>query len=102
MNEDVVNKPKHYISETGLETIDVITAFTKGLDGAEAFCAGNALKYLCRWNHKNGTEDLRKAIWYINRLISIREKKDNGNAGNVNMFDGEIKHNACPKDVYKY
>jgi hypothetical protein len=62
MNEDVVNKPKHYISETGLETIDVITAFTKGLDGAEAFCAGNALKYLCRWNHKNGTEDLRKAI----------------------------------------
>lgn len=43
MNEDVVNKPKHYISETGLEAIDVITAFTKGLDGAEAFCAGNAL-----------------------------------------------------------
>lgn len=70
--EDVVNKPKHYISETGLETIDVIAAFTTDLTGVEAFCCGNAIKYLCRWTKKNGVEDLQKAIWYINKIISIR------------------------------
>ena len=34
-----------------------------------AFCAGNAIKYIFRFSHKNGVEDLRKAEWYIDRLI---------------------------------
>lgn len=71
---DNVDRPKHYISDTGLETIDVITAFTSDLKGAEAFCAGNAIKYLCRFTKKNGDEDLRKAIWYINKLLDLRNK----------------------------
>ena len=32
-------------------------------------CTGNAIKYLWRWKQKNGVEDLRKAKWYISRLI---------------------------------
>ena len=74
--EDMVNHPSHYISESGLEVIDVIEAFTTGLDGGEAFCIGNALKYLCRWKNKENkdvTEDLRKAIWYIQRVIDKQE-----------------------------
>jgi len=32
-------------------------------------CTGNAIKYLWRWRHKNGIEDLKKAQWYIQRMI---------------------------------
>lgn len=66
---DNVNHPQHYI-RNGLETIDVIKAFTSNLVGMEAVCTGNALKYLCRWKEKNGLEDLKKAEWYLKRLIS--------------------------------
>ena len=83
---DMVNHPKHYISETGLETIDVIKAFTSDLKGIEAVDTGNILKYMCRWKHKNGIEDLKKARWYLNHLISLIEKrieKDNAIKNNI-------------------
>lgn len=73
---DNVNHPAHYISDKGVETIDVIEAFTDGLNGIEAVCTGNALKYLCRWSKKNGLEDLEKAEWYLNYLITYIRKKD--------------------------
>lgn len=69
-----VNHPNHYQSKSGLEAIDVIKAFTADLSGEEAFCIGNAIKYLCRYSKKNGVEDLSKAEWYIERVISIRKK----------------------------
>lgn len=71
--EDVVNHPSHYISDSGLESIDVIKAFTKGLEGFEAVATANALKYLMRWKRKNGVQDLKKANWYINELIAYIE-----------------------------
>lgn len=75
----IVNHPQHYISETGLETIDVIEAFTFDLKGIEAVCTGNALKYICRWKNKNGIEDLKKARWYIDRLINHVETLEKEN-----------------------
>lgn len=71
---DNVNHPQHYQSSTGLETIDVIEAFTEDLKGAEATNTGNVLKYMCRWKSKNGLEDLKKAQWYLNRLIETVER----------------------------
>lgn len=68
-----VDHPNHYQSESGLEVIDVIKAFTSELSGEEAFCIGNAIKYVCRYSKKNGTEDLEKAKWYIDRAISVRK-----------------------------
>ncbi len=76
MGTDNVNHPAHYQTRSGLETIDVIDAFTEGLEGIEAVCTGNALKYLCRWKKKNGLEDLKKARWYINKLIETMERND--------------------------
>lgn len=70
---DIVNHPDHYQSDSGLETIDVIEAFCDDLNGLEAFCTGNAMKYLCRWKKKNGIQDLRKAEWYLQRLIRHME-----------------------------
>lgn len=73
---DNVNHPQHYQSKSGLETIDVIEAFTEDLVGGEATNTGNVLKYMCRWKSKNGLEDLKKARWYLDRLIGIVEKRD--------------------------
>lgn len=66
---DNINHPGHYQSANGLEVIDAIEAFTEGLVGMEAVCTANALKYICRWKKKNGVEDLKKAVWYLNKLI---------------------------------
>lgn len=72
--EDLVNHPNHYISNTGLESIDVIKSFTGNLTGFEAVATANALKYLMRWKRKNGAEDLKKARWYINELLEYLEE----------------------------
>lgn len=72
---DFVNHPPHYQTSSGLETIDVIEAFTEGLTGAEATNTGNVIKYICRWKSKNGLEDLKKCRWYLNRLIDFVEKR---------------------------
>ena len=66
---DVVNHPPHYTAG-GVECIDALEAATVGLDGIEAVCTANAIKYLWRWKRKGGVEDLRKARWYIDRLIT--------------------------------
>jgi hypothetical protein len=39
----------------------------------DAYCWQNAFKYLWRWPYKNGVEDLKKARWYIDRLIEELE-----------------------------
>ena len=65
----MVSPPAHYQSETGLEVIDVIEAFTFDLKGIEATDTGNVLKYMCRWKNKNGVQDLEKARWYLEHLI---------------------------------
>lgn len=67
--DDMVSHPAHYQSETGLEVIDVIEAFTFDLKGIEATDTGNVLKYMCRWKNKNGVQDLEKARWYLEHLI---------------------------------
>ncbi len=73
---DMVNHPPHYQSSSGLEVIDVIEAFTEHLTGAEATNTGNVIKYICRWKEKNGLEDLKKARWYLDRLIGFVGKKE--------------------------
>ena len=64
---DNVNSPAHY-NQGNIECIDAI----KDVMSAEAFqgfLRGNILKYIWRSNKKNGTEDLEKARWYLDRLI---------------------------------
>lgn len=72
MEKDNVNHPSHYIAGN-VECIDALEAATEGLTGIEAVCTANAIKYLWRWKRKNGNEDLKKARWYINRLIERAE-----------------------------
>ena len=69
-SDQMVSHPPHYQTKNGLETIDVIEAFTDGLEGIEAVDTGNVLKYICRWKSKNGVQDLKKAMWYLQHLIN--------------------------------
>ena len=75
---DNVNHPNHY-NQGGIECIDAIKAAIVGKTGIEAFCVGNTIKYLWRYEEKNGVEDVNKAKWYIERLIKELEEptKDN-------------------------
>ena len=66
---DVVNNPKHY-TYGKYECIDILEEVLKDTSGIKAFCLGNCIKYLWRHSHKNGVEDLRKAKWYLEKLIS--------------------------------
>jgi hypothetical protein len=67
---DVVAKPSHYAGQGAIECIDVLEQL--GKDGND-FRALHAIKYLWRWQAKNGLEDLKKARWYLERLIAELE-----------------------------
>lgn len=65
---DAIN-PAHY--KTGkYECIDVMIE-TLGIDFVKGFCIGNAFKYLYRFRHKNGVEDVKKAKWYIDKFVEL-------------------------------
>jgi hypothetical protein len=64
-----VDHPAHYGGDSTYETIKVIEAW--GLD----FVEGNILKYLSRYKSKGGMTDLRKAQWYMDRLVENAEKE---------------------------
>lgn len=67
---DVVNHPPHYLQHpSGVECIQITEHM--------GFTLGNAMKYLWRADYKNGVEDLKKAVWYINREIEKRTKNAN-------------------------
>lgn len=63
---DLVNSPPHYTGHpSGIECIQITEHM--------GFCLGNALKYIWRCNDKgSAVEDLKKALWYINREIARR------------------------------
>lgn len=72
--KDIVNHPEHYTGK--IECIDAIEQVVAGLEADQAYFTGNILKYIWRWPYKNGIEDLKKAQWYLNRLISNVEKEE--------------------------
>lgn len=65
---DAVEFPKHYVSHpSGIEAIEITEHM--------GFCLGNAMKYIWRADLKaDAVEDLRKAVWYIEREILRRSK----------------------------
>jgi len=67
---DNVNQPPHY-NQAGIECIDAIQAATG--EGFEFYLQGNILKYMWRYRYKNKTEDLKKAQWYLNKLIEVKD-----------------------------
>lgn len=66
---DSVNHPAHY-TQGDIECIDaMISAF--GKDAVKTYCKINAFKYIWRTDYKNGTEDVKKAVWYLNKFLEL-------------------------------
>lgn len=69
---DMINHPPHYTGS--VECIDAMeSAF--GIVDTARYCHINAFKYLWRSKKKNGIEDIKKAIWYLNKYVELQEKQ---------------------------
>ena len=68
---DMVNKPPHY-NQGGIECIDAIEASMEK-EAFAGYCKGNVIKYLWRYEYKNKIEDLKKAQWYLAKLVTLLE-----------------------------
>lgn len=67
---DVVNHPSHY-TQGNIECIDAMkSAF--GSEELAVYCKIAAFKYIWRCEHKNGSEDVKKAAWYLNKYIELK------------------------------
>ena len=73
---DPINRPEHY-TDGKYECIDVMQEIM-GIFEVKNFCICNAWKYLWRHQKKNGVEDIKKAIWYLNKFIELEEAINNG------------------------
>ena len=82
--KDNIN-PQHY-KNGKVECIDALEAATVGKKGIEAVCTANVIKYIWRYEDKNGLEDILKAKWYLDRLIKFREE----NSLTVEQFKAEV------------
>jgi hypothetical protein len=69
---DTINHPAHYTTG-GVECIEAIKSATG--EGYKAYLQGNIMKYLWRYQYKNGVEDLKKAKVYLNWLIEEMEEE---------------------------
>ena len=76
IEEDKVNNPSHYQGKFGLEAIDVVRNFAGNLTAVQGFYWGNAIKYLLRFQGKNGLEDLKKARKNLDWLIEEMEEEN--------------------------
>ena len=80
-NLDNVNHPAHY----NAGEIEVIEIQEDQLSPEEyrGYIKGQVIKYITRERHKNGLEDLKKARWYLDRLIKKLEKEEREAAKNA-------------------
>ncbi len=69
--DDPVDKPLHY-NQGDIECIDAIKA-SMSTEGYRGYLKGNVQKYTWRYEEKGLVEDLKKARWYLNRLIDSYE-----------------------------
>lgn len=70
---DMVNRPPHY-TNGGIECIDAMKA-TYGTENLAVYCKIAAFKYVWRADHKNGIEDIKKAVWYLHKYVELMEGK---------------------------
>ena len=75
VKEDKVNHPRHYDLPGGGQAIDVIDDM---LDDTEidGYYKGNIIKYIARYKKKGGAESLKKARWYLDKLIALKETQE--------------------------
>ena len=90
---DNVNHPNHYQNIAGVEAIDILNDVVKDLPGKQAAMLWNTLKYLLRFQKKNGVEDLKKAQnylqWLIDDIEAVKEDKSMLDWTKNRLIDGK-------------
>lgn len=89
---DPVNNPMHYASG-GIEAIEALEACMSP-EAFRGFLKGNVLKYVWRYENKNGLEDLKKAKWYLKALIFAMEMEQEKEA--LDAIENNCKDGFCP------
>lgn len=97
-----VNHPGHYGGDTTYECIKVLKAWMSE-DEYKGFLKGNAIKYLCRTGKKDDTvQDLRKAVWYIERLVeSTKEKASALRKETVDELTDKFRSSSIPFEIVR-
>lgn len=72
--QDIVNHPNHYNSYSR-EVIDTMQG-SMTPEEFKGYLKGNVMKYINRYQFKNGVEDLKKAQWYLNKLTEVADKEE--------------------------
>jgi len=89
---DAVNSPMHYASG-GIEAIEALEACMSP-EAFRGFLKGNVIKYVWRYENKNGLEDLNKAKWYLKALIFAMEMEEEKEA--LDAIENNCKDGFCP------
>lgn len=89
---DSVNRPAHYASG-GIEAIEALES-SMSVEAFRGFLKGNVIKYVWRYEQKNGLEDLRKAKWYLKALIFALENQEEADA--LYAIQNNCKDGFCP------
>lgn len=76
--DDAVKHPSHY-TQGGIECIEAIKA-SMSKEAFSGYCKGNIMKYLWRYKHKSGVEDLKKANQYLKWLEEAEGEKSKSEA----------------------
>jgi hypothetical protein len=95
---DAIN-PTHY-TRGAIECIDAIEAATVDKRGIEAACTANIIKYLWRYEAKNGIEDVKKARWYLERLLAHLDKAEFGQQNTIDCRTDEQKQRPDIKTLF--
>lgn len=91
--------PAHY-QKGGVQCIEAIEA-SMSKEALKGFLKGNCIKYIYRYENKNGAEDLRKAEWYLLRLIALREDEETMAKEIMTIAEGVLAINYDPDDYLK-
>lgn len=72
--KDNIN-PSHY-RQGKIECIDALESATINKKGLDAICTANIIKYIWRCEEKGGVEDMKKAMWYLQKMIDHNTPKE--------------------------
>lgn len=89
---DPVTRPAHY-ALGGIECIEALES-CMSVEAFRGFLKANAIKYLWRYEQKNGLEDLKKAKWYLKALIFALENDEEAEA--LAAMENNCKNGFCP------
>ena len=91
---DPVEQPRHY-AFGGIDCIEAIEA-SMSEEAFRGFLKGNVQKYVWRYKEKNGLEDLKKAQWYLDRLVFALELDMDKEAVEALETLSQCKDGVCP------